>query len=175
MRYLKTSLLIGTLAGAVFAFSPAMATPLGAAIGKGMTAPAIDSLLIEVQGKVRRNVGGGGGGTTKQVGGGGGGGNRVGRGGGGGQRVGGGGGGGQRAGRGGGGQRFGGGGGGGNRGRNIGTGLAIGAGIGLLGVIAADQANRQRGAIEYCLDRYPNYDPQTQTWWDRRGRPHPCP
>jgi hypothetical protein len=164
MRYLKTSLLIGTLAGTVFALSPAMATPLGAAIGKGLTAPAIDSLLIEVQGKVRRNVGGGG--TTKKVGGGGGGGgNRVGGGGGGGgQRFGG-----------GGGRRHGGGDGGGHRGRNIGTGLAIGAGIGLLGVIAADQANRQRGAIEYCLDQYPNYDPQTQTWWDRRGRPHRCP
>lgn len=162
MRYLKTTLLIGTLAGSVFAFSPAMATPLSAAMGKGLSAPAIDSLLIEVQGKTKRV--GGGGGSSKKFGGGGGGGNRVGGGGGG-----------NRVGRGGGGQRFGGGGGGGHRGRNIGTGLAIGAGIGILGAIAVDQANRNQGAIEYCMDQYPNYDPQTQTWWDRHGRPYRCP
>ena len=75
------------------------------------------------------------------------------------------------------GRRRGGGGGrrGGRRGRNIGAGVAAGVAIGVLGAIAADAARRHDDAIEDCADRHPSYDPDTQTWWDRRGRPHRCP
>ena len=150
--------MIGMLAGAIVSLSPASATPLGSATGTGLTVPLDDIVLVQGQGQRRRNANSGGGGSTQPTAGGGGGG------------------GGQRVGRGGGGQRVGGGGGGGgNRGRNIGTGLAIGAGIGILGAIAVDQANRRQGAIEYCMSQFPNYDPQTQTGWDRRGRPYRCP
>jgi hypothetical protein len=134
MRNLKSALLIGTLAGAVFAISPAAATTLGSALGKGISAPATDSMVIEVQSGKKK------GGSGKKAGGGGGG-----------------------------------GGGGGNRNRNIGAGIAAGVAVGIIGAaIAADQARRSE-SIEYCMDRYPNYDPRRQTWWDRYGRPHRCP
>lgn len=62
-----------------------------------------------------------------------------------------------------------------NRGRNVGAGIAAGAVLGIIGTaIAVDQA-RKREAIQGCIDAYPNYDPETQTWWDGRGRPRRCP
>jgi hypothetical protein len=170
MKSVKSALLTGIVAGVVMTISPALATPLGSATGNSLAAPVGDSLVIEVQGDPKRR------GATQ-----GGSGQRAGSGGGSGQRFGGSGGG-QRVGGGGGGQRVGGGGGnryvgggGGHRNRNIGAGIAAGAVLGIIGAgIAADQYRRQ-DPIEYCMSQYPNYDPETQTWWDRRGFPHPCP
>lgn len=66
--------------------------------------------------------------------------------------------------------------GGGNRGRNVGAAVGIGVGLGVLGAIAADAAQRSNeAAIERCMDMYPDYDPETRTGYDRRGRPHRCP
>jgi hypothetical protein len=148
MRLLKSALLVGTFAAAVMASSPASATPLGTATGSGLTAAAIDSLVIEVQGGGRR-AGRGGGGGGPRVGGGGGG---------------------RRVGGGGGGRRFGGGGGG----RNIGAGIAAGLAIGAIGTaIAVDQ--QRRSAVEYCMTQFPRYDANIQTGWDQRGRAYRCP
>jgi hypothetical protein len=72
MRHLKSALLIGALAAAIMTISPASATPLGSTMGKGVTAPAADSLVIEVQGGQRRARQGGGGGQRVGRGGGGG-------------------------------------------------------------------------------------------------------
>jgi len=164
MRSVKSALLSGIVAGVVMTISPALATPLGSATGNSLAAPAGDSLVIEVQGDPKRRGAAQGGGGGGQRAGGGGGGQRVGGGGGGQRRVGGGGGGHRHV-----------GGGGGHRNRNIGAGIAAGAVLGIIGAgIAADQYRRQ-GSIEYCMDQYPNYDPEIQTWWDRRGFPHRCP
>ncbi len=65
--------------------------------------------------------------------------------------------------------------GGGRRGNDIGA-AAAGAAIGLaIGAIVASEAARQNQAVEYCMQRYRSYNPQTGTWIDRRGRVHRCP
>jgi hypothetical protein len=67
-----------------------------------------------------------------------------------------------------------GGGGGGN------VGLGIGLGVGALivgGAIAAKAAEqqRQRDAIDYCMQRYPSYDPQSMTYLSSDGYRRQCP
>ena len=53
---------------------------------------------------------------------------------------------------------------------------AAGAAIGLaIGAIAAGEAARREQAVEYCMQRYRSYNPETGIWIDRRGRPHQCP
>ena len=74
----------------------------------------------------------------------------------------------QRGGRGGGGRGRGRG-----RGRGIGPALGIGAAI-IGGAIIADQA-RRRDAIEYCMERYRSYDPESMTYLGFDGLRHPCP
>lgn len=76
----------------------------------------------------------------------------------------------------------GGGGRGGGRGRGGGgnVGLGIGLGVGALivgGAIAANAAEqqRQRDAIDYCMQRYRSYDPQSMTYLGSDGYRRQCP
>ena len=54
----------------------------------------------------------------------------------------------------------------GRGGGNIGTGIAIGVGAAVIGgAIAASAAQaRQQEAINYCMQRYRSYDPQSMTY-----------
>jgi hypothetical protein len=64
--------------------------------------------------------------------------------------------------------------GGGGGGNNIGA-AATGAAIGLaIGIIATEAARHQQ-AVQYCIDHYRSYNPQTGIWVDRHGREHRCP
>jgi hypothetical protein len=145
------SLLIAAFSGVVLSIVPATATPLSSALGLGQNAQPVD-FVVEVQGNSKKgNKKGGGPGAGNP-----GSGQRVGQGGGGGNRS---------------GNR-----GGGNRGRNIGTAVGVGVGLGVLGVIAVDAAQRSNeAAIERCFELFPDYDPETRTGYDRRGRAHRCP
>ena len=70
-------------------------------------------------------------------------------------------------------------GGGWGRGRGSGVGAAVGIGVGAAiigGAIAASAAEQQRqNAINYCLQRYRSYDPNSQTFLGRDGQRYPCP
>ena len=62
------------------------------------------------------------------------------------------------------------------RGRGDAGAAAAGAIIGLgLGAIIASEAARREQGVEYCIQRYRSYNPETGTWVDRRGRVHYCP
>jgi hypothetical protein len=67
----------------------------------------------------------------------------------------------------------------GGRGRGSGVGAAVGIGVGAAiigGAIAAGAAEQQRQeAINYCLQRYRSYDPNSQTYLGRDGMRYPCP
>jgi len=71
------------------------------------------------------------------------------------------------------------GGGGWGRGRGSGVGAAVGIGVGAAiigGAIAAGAAEQQRqDAINYCMQRYRSYDPNSQTYLGRDGMRYPCP
>lgn len=61
--------------------------------------------------------------------------------------------------------------------RGGGDGGAVAAGvIGglLLGAIIASEAQRGR-SVQYCIQRYRSYDPNSQTYVGRDGRRHRCP
>jgi len=60
----------------------------------------------------------------------------------------------------------------GNYGAAIGAGVAVGV-IG--GMIAADQARRYNSAVEYCMQRFRSYNPETGTYIGFDGRERPCP
>jgi hypothetical protein len=70
-------------------------------------------------------------------------------------------------------------GGGWGRGRGSGVGAAVGIGVGAAiigGAIAASAAEQQRQeAINYCLQRYRSYDPNSQTYLGNDGMRRPCP
>jgi hypothetical protein len=58
-----------------------------------------------------------------------------------------------------------------------GNGGAVAAGVigGLmLGAIIANEAQRNRG-VDYCIQRYRSYDPNSMTYLGRDGRRHSCP
>jgi hypothetical protein len=65
---------------------------------------------------------------------------------------------------------------GGRRGHGDGAGAAAaGAAIGLfLGTMMAVEAQRQQ-AINYCMQRFRSYDPNSMTYVGRDGRRHRCP
>jgi hypothetical protein len=74
----------------------------------------------------------------------------------------------------------------GSRGRGRGrggggnVGLGIGLGVGALIVVGAIAANaaeqqRQRDAIDYCIQRYRSYDPQSMTYLSSDGYRRQCP
>jgi hypothetical protein len=64
-------------------------------------------------------------------------------------------------------------------GRGDGVGAAIGIGVGAAiigGAIAASAAEQQRrDAINYCLQRYRSFDPNSMTYLGHDGYRHPCP
>jgi hypothetical protein len=68
---------------------------------------------------------------------------------------------------------------GGGWGRGSGVGAAVGIGVGAAiigGAIAASAAEQQRqDAINYCLQRYRSYDPNSQTYLGNDGLRRPCP
>ena len=62
-------------------------------------------------------------------------------------------------------------------GHHGGDGGAVAAGVVgglLLGAIIANEAQRNRG-VDYCMQRYRSYDPNSQTYLGRDGRRHSCP
>jgi len=62
------------------------------------------------------------------------------------------------------------------RGRGRGVGAAVGIGAAIIGgAIIADQARRRDDAIEYCMQRYRSYDPESMTYMGFDGLRHPCP
>jgi len=65
------------------------------------------------------------------------------------------------------------------RGGGVGVGTAVGIGVGAAiigGAIAAGAAEQQRqDAINYCLQRYRSYDPNSQTYLGNDGMRRPCP
>jgi BA14K-like protein len=70
----------------------------------------------------------------------------------------------------------------GGRGRGrggVGVGTAVGIGVGAAiigGAIAASAAEQQRQqAVNYCLQRYRSYDPNSQTYLGRDGMRYSCP
>jgi hypothetical protein len=68
----------------------------------------------------------------------------------------------------------------GGRGRGgAGVGAAVGIGVGAAiigGAIAASAAEQQRQqAINYCLQRYRSYDPNSMTYLGRDGMRYSCP
>lgn len=66
-------------------------------------------------------------------------------------------------------------GGGGGGGGDIGAGVAAGV-IGLaIGAMMANEAARQQQGVEYCMQRFRSYNPETGIWIDRRGQAHQCP
>jgi hypothetical protein len=76
--------------------------------------------------------------------------------------------------------RGGGGGRGGGRGRGGGWGgAAVGIGVGAAiigGAIAASAAEQQRrDAVNYCMQRYRSYDPNSMTYLGRDGMRYSCP
>jgi hypothetical protein len=73
----------------------------------------------------------------------------------------------------GGGGRGGGGRGRGGGGRGVGIGVGIAAGI-IGGAIIADQA-RRNNAVEYCMQRFRSYNPNTGTYISSGGIERPCP
>jgi BA14K-like protein len=70
--------------------------------------------------------------------------------------------------------------GGGGRGRGGGWGgAAVGIGVGAAiigGAIAASAAEQQRrDAVNYCMQRYRSFDPESMTYLGRDGFRRPCP
>jgi hypothetical protein len=63
----------------------------------------------------------------------------------------------------------------GYRDRDDGAGIAAGAMMGLvLGSVIASQAQGQ-GSVDYCIQRFRSYDPQSGTYLGYDGLRHPCP
>jgi hypothetical protein len=67
----------------------------------------------------------------------------------------------------------------GGRGRGDGVGAAVGIGVGAAiigGAIAASAAEQQRrDAVNYCMQRYRSFDPQSMTYLAKDGYRRPCP
>jgi hypothetical protein len=62
-------------------------------------------------------------------------------------------------------------------GGNVGAGIALGVGAAVIGgAIAASAAQaRQQEAINYCMQRYRSYDPQSMTYLGSDGYRRQCP
>ena len=64
-------------------------------------------------------------------------------------------------------------------GRGNGVGAAVGIGVGAAiigGAIAASAAEQQRrDAVNYCMQRYRSFDPESMTYQGRDGFRRPCP
>ena len=65
----------------------------------------------------------------------------------------------------------------GRGGGNVGAGIALGVGAAVIGgAIAASAAQaRQQEAINYCMQRYRSYDPQSMTYLSSDGYRRQCP
>ncbi|AMN41392.1 BA14K family protein [Rhodoplanes sp. Z2-YC6860] len=61
----------------------------------------------------------------------------------------------------------------GGSGVGVGIGLGIAAGV-IGGAIAADAA-RRNNAVDYCMQRYRTYNPNTGTYFAAPGVERPCP
>jgi hypothetical protein len=62
-------------------------------------------------------------------------------------------------------------------GGNVGAGIALGVGAAVIGgAIAASAAQaRQQEAVNYCMQRYRSYDPQSMTYLSSDGYRRQCP
>ncbi|AMN41391.1 BA14K family protein [Rhodoplanes sp. Z2-YC6860] len=69
--------------------------------------------------------------------------------------------------------------GGGGRGRGGGGGRGIGIGVGIaagiIGAGIAADAARRRDAVDYCMQRFRSYNPNTGTYIGAGGIERPCP
>ena len=65
----------------------------------------------------------------------------------------------------------------GRGGGNVGAGIALGVGAAVIGgAIAASAAQaRQQEAVNYCMQRYRSYDPQSMTYLSSDGYRRQCP
>jgi hypothetical protein len=64
----------------------------------------------------------------------------------------------------------------GRGGGNVGAGVALGIGAAVIGgAIIASEAQRQRDAVGYCMQRYRSYDPQSMTYLGSDGNRRQCP
>ena len=64
----------------------------------------------------------------------------------------------------------------GRGGGNVGAGVALGIGAAVIGgAIIASEAQRQRDAVGYCMQRYRSYDPQSMTYLGSDGYRRQCP
>jgi hypothetical protein len=60
---------------------------------------------------------------------------------------------------------------------NVGLGIGLGIGAAVIGgAIAASAAEQQRrDAINYCMQRFRSFDPQSMSYLGTDGYRHPCP
>ena len=65
----------------------------------------------------------------------------------------------------------------GRGGGNVGLGVGLGIGAAVIGgAIAASAAEQQRrDAINYCMQRFRSFDPQSMSYLGNDGYRHPCP
>jgi hypothetical protein len=67
------------------------------------------------------------------------------------------------------------GGGWGRGGGDLGAAIGIGVGASVIGGAIAAGAAQQQNSINYCMQRFRSYDPQSGTYLGNDGYRHPCP
>ena len=64
----------------------------------------------------------------------------------------------------------------GRGGGNLGAAVGIGVGAAIIGgAIAAGAAQQQQNSVNYCMQRFRSYDPQSGTYLANDGYRRPCP
>lgn len=61
------------------------------------------------------------------------------------------------------------------RGGGVGVGLGVGIAAGIIGGAIAADAARRNNAVEYCMQRFRTYNPNTGTYIASGGIERPCP
>jgi hypothetical protein len=61
------------------------------------------------------------------------------------------------------------------RGRDAAIGAGIASGLIVGGALAAQSRAQADSAVEYCMNRFKSYDPQSGTYLGYDGKRHPCP
>jgi len=63
----------------------------------------------------------------------------------------------------------------GRGGSGVGVGLGVGIAAGIIGGAIAADAARRNNAVEYCMQRFRTYNPNTGTYFAAPGVERPCP
>lgn len=61
------------------------------------------------------------------------------------------------------------------RGRDAAIGAGVATGLIVGGALAAQSRAQADSAVEYCMNRFRSYDPQSGTYLGYDGNRHPCP